>query len=130
MSGSKRRRITLEERMMPCECCGHPLSQLHHQLPIEYYQDNDKTRHLCANCHELFHLMERAWEDLRNTSKVMTYNRKLYAHVVAQIGIDDPRIKKIQAMINESAMLKVSNEPEKLEPFLRALFSGFWRKPR
>jgi hypothetical protein len=56
----RRRRPTLWERTTPCECCGHPLSQRHHLLPVPVWGDKSATVALCPNCHEILHLL-RAW---------------------------------------------------------------------
>lgn len=60
----KRRKARLKERLVPCECCGYPISQRHHILPVAEYGESDWTVQLCANCHELLHIIEVAWPDM------------------------------------------------------------------
>lgn len=57
----QRRPSTVAERMTPCECCGYPVSERHHLVPIAAYGENPHTAQLCANCHELYHILERRW---------------------------------------------------------------------
>jgi hypothetical protein len=47
----------VDERLVPCECCGHPLSQCHHLASFADFGDTLMTMQLCANCHELVHLI-------------------------------------------------------------------------
>lgn len=53
-----RRSPTLKERQKPCRCCGYSISQRHHLLNHSTYQENNFTWHLCAGCHEVYHLIE------------------------------------------------------------------------
>jgi hypothetical protein len=65
MGKGKRRRTKLWERLTPCDCCGYPISQRHHLITVaEYYGENNYTRQLCANCHELYHICEKAISDV------------------------------------------------------------------
>lgn len=65
MTRGKRRRAKLWERLSPCNCCGYPISQRHHLITVaEYRGENNYTRQLCANCHELYHICERAIGDI------------------------------------------------------------------
>ena len=48
------------ERMSPCCVCGYPVSESHHMAEQSRYGKNDITIRLCANCHELFHLLKSA----------------------------------------------------------------------
>ena len=56
----RRRRPTDKERMTPCTACGYPISQRHHLWDIATHGENAVTVQLCANCHELHHLMYNA----------------------------------------------------------------------
>ena len=46
-------------RLVPCEVCGYPLSQLHHMMQQQHFgKANDIWNvQLCACCHELYHLI-------------------------------------------------------------------------
>ncbi|MGI8406606.1 MAG: hypothetical protein ACR2OE_17905 [Thermomicrobiales bacterium] len=48
-----------------CECCCFPLVECHHLLKFADFGDSDPDTHawLCANCHRLFHLIERAIDE-------------------------------------------------------------------
>ena len=54
----KRKRNT--ERATPCEICNYPISQRHHLMPICEYGENEYCLNLCANCHELYHIIDNA----------------------------------------------------------------------
>lgn len=53
----QRRKARKAERMTPCVACGYPLSQRHHVIPVAMSGENESTVQLCANCHEMIHLM-------------------------------------------------------------------------
>ena len=67
---TKRRQTTQKERLTPCECCKHPLSQRHHLLNVAYHGENDFTVQLCANCHELYHLIYNKYVLKSKTAKL------------------------------------------------------------
>jgi hypothetical protein len=54
----RRKPNSIHTRMYPCICCAHPISQRHHLLPFADYGENDYTVQICANCHEIFHLLD------------------------------------------------------------------------
>lgn len=53
----RRRRPTRRERQTPCSACGYPVSHRHHLWDIATHGENAVTVQLCANCHELHHLL-------------------------------------------------------------------------
>lgn len=63
IAAPKRRKVYTKERLAPCPCCNHPISQRHHMLPVHRYGETHYTVQLCANCHEAFHVLYRAWLD-------------------------------------------------------------------
>ena len=65
----KRKKPTLEERLRNCECCLHPISENHHLLDVARFgTDNNPIIHLCANCHEVYHLYE-TYQTVRKVPK-------------------------------------------------------------
>lgn len=56
-----RRGAKLNERLTPCQFCEYPLSERHHILPVSMFGENMFTLQLCANCHELYHIVERVF---------------------------------------------------------------------
>lgn len=54
---ARRKAPTLRERLTPCACCEHPISQRHHLAPFADWGENKQTIQLCSNCHELYHLV-------------------------------------------------------------------------
>ena len=72
----QRRRPTYHERTSPCEACGYPTSHRHHIHDVATHGENLLTVQLCANCHELQHLLYNA---LVNESE---YSRKLVNHIM------------------------------------------------
>jgi ribosomal protein L37E len=76
-----RRRTTAQERLTPCSACGYPLSQRHHLWDIATHGENQVTVQLCANCHDLHHLLYNA------IARDSAYSQKLMRHVLAK---DEP----------------------------------------
>lgn len=72
----QRRRPTYEERITECSACGYPTSHRHHLWDIATHGENKVTIQLCANCHELQHLMYNAL--VRRTE----YSQKLVLHAL------------------------------------------------
>lgn len=72
----KRRRPKFQERVTACSACGYPSSHRHHLWDIATHGENKVTIQLCANCHELHHLMYNA------LVKGSEYSRKLVLHVL------------------------------------------------
>jgi hypothetical protein len=72
----RRRRATDQERMTACTACGYPVSQRHHLWDIATHGENKVTVQLCANCHELHHLMYNA------LARDSTYSQKLVRHML------------------------------------------------
>jgi hypothetical protein len=65
---SRRRKPSRQARLTPCECCGFPLSQRHHLAPFAENGETDQTMQLCANCHELYHLIYRVYVEKSEAS--------------------------------------------------------------
>lgn len=59
---NRRRQSTQSERLTPCQCCGWPISERHHLLEVARYGESNHTARLCANCHELYHIIYAAYE--------------------------------------------------------------------
>lgn len=55
----------IKERVSPCSVCGYPISEKHHMAERHIYGDNDYTIKLCANCHELFHILKTCKSDVK-----------------------------------------------------------------
>ncbi|MFN8529975.1 MAG: hypothetical protein U0670_15345 [Anaerolineae bacterium] len=72
----KRRRPTYKERITACSACGYPSSHRHHLWDIAMHGENKVTIQLCANCHELHHLLYNA------LVKTSNYSRDLALHVL------------------------------------------------
>ena len=62
---TRRKKATLAERLTPCAVCAYPITERHHFLPVSIYGENASTTQLCANCHEAFHIFERAYAELK-----------------------------------------------------------------
>lgn len=82
----QRRRPTYQERSTSCSACGYPSSHRHHLWDLAAHGENKVTIQLCANCHELFHLMYNA------LVKRAEYSRKIARHVLlsGQLAHDVP----------------------------------------
>jgi ribosomal protein L37E len=72
----RRRRSTAHERVTPCSACGYPISHRHHLWDLATHGENQVTVQLCANCHELHHLMYNA------LARDSAHSRRLVQHVL------------------------------------------------
>ena len=89
----RRKKATRRERITPCEWCEHPLSQRHHLLPVSIYGDEQKyILRLCANCHELYHIVEKAKKQNKHALPLMMA-------FALKFGWDDTRLKKASAYV-------------------------------
>jgi ribosomal protein L37E len=85
----QRRRPTYRERTTACSACGYPVSHRHHLHDVATHGDTAKTVQLCANCHELQHLIYNA---LVNESE---YSRKLLNHVMYSDNVEARTLEKL-----------------------------------
>lgn len=105
----KRKRATIKERLTPCGCCGHPLSQRHHLLEIAVWGENEATVQLCGNCHELYHLASRGFVENHKASKALFFD------VFDKMGRWTDRMQFIVKLLDRAKKL---NETAEIE-FLR-----------
>jgi len=85
----RRRRPLLNERTAPCAACGYPASHRHHLWDIATHGENEVTIQLCANCHELHHLMYNA------LVKESAYSRSIVRHVLASGHLPHAVIQRV-----------------------------------
>ena len=106
-----RRPPTITERLTACECCNYPISQRHHLLDVAHYGEHEYTKQLCANCHELFHLIYKAI-----TIYSMPTN-KLTNKIVARrsIKIVDDMLHNKEYAIRMSYLFECANYIKQLE---------------
>jgi ribosomal protein L37E len=85
----QRRRPTFQERSRTCAACGYPSSHRHHLYDFATHGENEATLQLCANCHELHHLLYNALvresEYSRKIAQHVMFSGKLPADVVVKI---------------------------------------------
>ncbi len=62
----RRKQASLANRLTPCECCKHPISQRHHLVRFAKRGENEYTTQLCANCHEVYHIMAQVYRNWYN----------------------------------------------------------------
>jgi len=72
----QRRRPSYRERTTACAACGYPASHRHHIYDLATHGEHSQTVQLCANCHELQHLL---YNTLINDSD---YSQKLVNHMM------------------------------------------------
>jgi hypothetical protein len=85
----RRRRATQQERMSPCSACGYPVSHRHHLWDIAIHGENQVTVQLCANCHELHHLV------YNSLARDSAYSQKLVHHILFSMRLPPAVIEKI-----------------------------------
>lgn len=96
----KRRRATRKERLTPCAACDYPLSQRHHLLDVAYHGENDLTIQLCANCHDLYHLIESAYIGKSR------YAQRLLGKFLLRYGHGKDNVQFLMNKINEAEEIK------------------------
>lgn len=84
-----RRRPTYHERTTPCAACGYPSSHRHHLWDIATHGENKVTIQLCANCHELHHLMYNA------LVRESEYSRAIITHIMFSGAVKPEVIQKV-----------------------------------
>ncbi len=85
----KRRRPTVKERKTPCSACGYPSSHRHHLWDVATHGENQVTLQLCANCHELHHLIYNA------LVKSSDYSQSIIQHVMNSGQVPVTVIEKV-----------------------------------
>lgn len=96
----KRRKARLEERLIPCQCCAYPVSQRHHVLPVARFGEyGGDTIHLCANCHEAYHIFERGMIDIAAQRQSTHALRLMGAIWRAWGGEQDRRVQYINRLL-------------------------------
>lgn len=87
----QRRRPRPTERMQPCAACGHPSSHRHHLWNLADHGENEITIQLCANCHEINHLMYNA------LVKDSEYSRSIVLHIMATRRVPPDTLNRVLA---------------------------------
>ena len=113
----KRRKAKTHERTTPCQCCGYPISQRHHLLEFAEFGETKYTRQFCANCHELFHIIDRAITDNTN-DRAMT----LLDAVGNAFGVEDPRIIYL---VNLARLVHQARKEMRSQRIASAVFVAF-----
>lgn len=125
---SKRKRVSLKERTTPCECCGFPLSQRHHLLAVAEFGDTDATAQLCANCHDLYHIIERSILHLAKHGNDEGYHNKLIYHVMGQFG-DHPLWQNVYTLalsqMSQTQFLKIKVGDPDVDPKLTMVLKAY-----
>jgi hypothetical protein len=85
----RRRRPTFKERVTACSACGYPASHRHHLWDVAMHGENKVTIQLCANCHELHHLM---YNTLVRDSE---YSRKLVLHILFSFKVSARTVQMV-----------------------------------
>jgi hypothetical protein len=120
--GKRRRQARISERLTACECCKYPISQRHHLLEVANFGDNKYTRQLCANCHELYHILEGAIEDFKKSQTPKTRNVALLDEIGGTWGVDDERIKFISNLLKLVEAAKNEIETRRAAKVLGSFF--------
>jgi hypothetical protein len=99
----RRRKAQIAERLTPCACCSYPLSQRHHLVySVAQAGDHRNTLQLCANCHELAHIIDQALEDYERNPRKATHARRLFQAACAALGKDDRRIRRMLELVRHA----------------------------
>jgi hypothetical protein len=99
----RRRRATDLERMTPCSACGYPASHRHHLWDIATHGENQVTVQLCANCHELHHLM------YNTLARGSAYSQKLVLHILFSGFVPPESIRRIYSWCRAILQYEIDN---------------------
>ncbi|MDZ4763850.1 MAG: hypothetical protein SGI73_04805 [Chloroflexota bacterium] len=99
----QRRRPLFRERIVPCAACGYPASQRHHLWNIAAHGENKVTIQLCANCHELEHLIYNA------LVKDSEHSRRLVLHIAASGKVASETVEKLIGWCQATIRYEASN---------------------
>lgn len=99
----RRRRPTDRERMSPCSACGYPASHRHHLWDIATHGENPVTVQLCANCHELHHLM------YNTVARGSAYSQKLLLHILFSKKLETEVVQRIYGWCKAIIQYEVEN---------------------
>jgi len=99
----RRRRPTDKERMTPCTACGYPISQRHHLWDIATHGENAVTVQLCANCHELHHLMYNA------LARDSLYSQKLVRQVMLSGQVAPQSVIRVYGWLRAILAYEIEN---------------------
>jgi hypothetical protein len=99
----RRRRPSDRERMTPCSACGYPTSHRHHLWDIATHGENQVTVQLCANCHELHHLM------YNTLARGSAYSQKLVLHLLSSGQLKPEAVGKIYGWLRAILQYEVDN---------------------
>lgn len=99
----RRRRPTDKERMTPCTACGYPISQRHHLWDIATHGENAVTVQLCANCHELHHLMYNA------LARDSLYSQKLVCQVMLSGQVAPQSVIRVYGWLRAILAYEIEN---------------------
>lgn len=106
----KRKYVNKRDRLIPCSCCGYPISQRHHLLQVHEYGENNHTKQLCANCHELYHLIYSAVKNWGKTERCykesnggvsFTRSQWVWTQLLQSPFKNDERFTKITNLVHE-----------------------------
>lgn len=93
----QRRKTHINERLTPCQFCEYPISERHHGVPISPYGENECILYLCANCHELYHIVQQVFlYKSARAAKLLGAFKKAY-------GAEDVRLRSIYHFIAAAA---------------------------
>lgn len=99
----RRKKVSIHNRLTPCFCCGYPISQRHHLLHFAEWGDLFGTIQLCANCHELYHLIFEVFQEAGKGNTRTGRSAVLINQLTRLWGTDDKRIQYL-ANIAEAAL--------------------------
>ena len=94
------KRARNNNRTEPCQFCRYPISQRHHALPFSIYGENLCTLQLFANCHELYHIIQKFYLNRLSKDATNKEDFDLLGAFIDEYGSDDVRIKKATHFIS------------------------------
>lgn len=118
-----RRTTRLQERLTPCQCCNYPISERHHLLEYAEFGETRYTRQLCANCHELFHIIDKAFTDFEQSDNPDTRAVALLDAIGRTWGKDDSRIVYLCQLVS---LTRKGRQEERGNRRIAGVFEAFF----
>lgn len=86
-----RQRPRRQDRLLPCVCCAWPITESHHILLQSKYGEGERVR-LCANCHDLFHLLTDRQGPMVSAADGSIPPMRWGEYMVAQVAANHPDV--------------------------------------
>lgn len=93
-------------------------------LDVAEWGENESGVPLCANCHELFHIVDRAFSDLQTDKESNSRSVRAWCAVIDAWGKDHPTLERIYELVNLSRRERNRQHTERSMHVFEYFFGG------